>query len=817
MWSQSTSTSDASAWRKPLDRIVAFDLGDMTLGRALDRLTSQTGIHFSYSPDLVPVQRAVCLSVGEKPLGGVLVALLAGTSVSPVVVGADQVVLAPNRTAAGADAVPAAARTTRVLDRVVVTGTATGAPERTSPFSISRIDRANLQTTASTSLSAIMDGAVPGMWMWAQSPVNALARYGSIRGASSFGVSTPKIYIDGIEVANPLLLTSLDPAQIEYLEVIRGPQGAALYGADAISGVVNIQMRHDGTDDGSSATDARASAGNSESSYANGGVLAQEYGASVRTGSPARAASTSLSISRIGAFTPGASATQALASVGTRYVGSRVIVTGTGRLDATNAQTPIRPILRPYLTSPKARADSTCQRVRQYTLGGTATMQQNDVWTHAATLGLDGYRLSGIAGDPTPLLSVSDSALRAARGGADRLTLRLSSTRRLGDDHHDLGSLGFGLEHSSAREESRGLGRDLAPRPNGQGDSATAVVARGGVQGSFTDAVTRSWWSNTGLYSQARVTFNTNFSLTGGARLEHLSGPSESGRFALLPMLGTAWVGESGPIALKARAAYGRGIRPARTLARGASFTGGHGDATLTSLAPEEQSGVEAGADVLWGSRLGLHVTRFDQRASGLVQPVAILGVTTNRNRPGAPESAHVLYQLQNVGAIDNSGWELQGTSTVGALGITASLSLVDSRVAKLASGYLGDLHQGDRLLEVPNRTASLQARWTRAQWSFHASLARASEWINYDQIALAQTIATDATGRLVPVGEALRAYWRTYDGATRVGASSMLYITQRTSVSVTGVNLLNRQLGEPDNITVVPGRSILLGLQTTF
>lgn len=809
--------SDRAAWQKPLDRIVAFDLGDMTLGRALDRVASQAGVHFSYSPDLVPVQRAVCLSVGEKPLGGLLMALLAGTNVSPVVVGTDQIVLAPNRSAAGADAAPMAARPTRVLERVVVTGTSTGAPERGTPFSISRVDRSSLSATGNASLSTLMDAAMPGVWAWAQSPVNALARYGSIRGASSFGVSTPKIYIDGIEVANPLLLTTLDPAQVEYVEVIRGPQGAALYGSDAISGVVNIQMRHDGNDSGGAGTDARASAGNATSDYVNGGVLAQEYGATVRSGSPARSMSAGLSLSRIGEFTPGASATQALASAGTRYVGSRVIITGTGRLEATNAQSPTSPILLAYLPASTRSADST-QRVRQYTLGGTATLQQNDDWMHAATLGIDGYRLSGIAGDPTPLPSVADSALAAARGSADRLTLRLSSTRQLGGDARDPSSIGFGLEHSSARESSSGLGSVLAARLEEQGERGSELVARRDLLATSSATTTSSWWSNTGLYSQAHIALTSALSMTGGARLEHMTGPSEDGRLALLPMLGAAWIGESGDITLKARAAYGRGIRPARTVARGASFTGGRGPGTLTSLAPEEQAGVEAGVDLLFGSLIGLHVTRFDQRASGLVQPVAILGLyTPDDNRPGDPESARVLYQLQNVGAINNSGWELQGTSLLGDLSLSGALSFVDSRVANVAAGYVGDLQPGDRMLEVPARTASFQARWTRSRLSLNVSVARASNWINYDEIALAQAIAADPTGRLVPVGQALRAYWRTYDGSTRLGATASFRVTDRASLSLTGSNLLNHQLGEPDNITVVPGRSILFGLQTTF
>ena len=66
-------------------------------------------------------------------------------------------------------------------------------------------------------------------------------------------------------------------------------------------------------------------------------------------------------------------------------------------------------------------------------------------------------------------------------------------------------------------------------------------------------------------------------------------------------------------------------------------------------------------------------------------------------------------------------------------------------------------------------------------------------------------------------MGEALRAYWRTYEGSTRLGATASFRITDRASLSLTGSNLLNHQLGEPDNVTVVPGRSILFGLQTSF
>ena len=74
-----------------------------------------------------------------------------------------------------------------------------------------------------------------------------------------------------------------------------------------------------------------------------------------------------------------------------------------------------------------------------------------------------------------------------------------------------------------------------------------------------------------------------------------------------------------------------------------------------------------------------------------------------------------------------------------------------------------------------------------------------------------------DSTGWLVPVGPALRAYWREYRGTTHLSVRASLALRARTWVSLSGDNLLNRQTGEPDNVTVVPGRSINLGLRTAF
>jgi iron complex outermembrane receptor protein len=210
------------------------------------------------------------------------------------------------------------------------------------------------------------------------------------------------------------------------------------------------------------------------------------------------------------------------------------------------------------------------------------------------------------------------------------------------------------------------------------------------------------------------------------------------------------------------------------------------------------------------GHALSFHVTRFDQTASGLIQLVSTPGDAP----PGGPRIA---YELQNVGAITNRGWELEGALRSGRLTLTGTLAFVDSRIQSLAPGYSGDLQVGDRMLEVPARTMSLQTSWTDSRWSTSVTLYRAADWINYDRLALARAFATENLPSSAFVGPVLREYWIAYPGATHLRASATASVAPGWGLTLTGDNLLDIQTGEPDNITVLPGRTISLGLHTVF
>jgi hypothetical protein len=232
-------------------------------------------------------------------------------------------------------------------------------------------------------------------------------------------------------------------------------------------------------------------------------------------------------------------------------------------------------------------------------------------------------------------------------------------------------------------------------------------------------------------------------------------------------------------------------------------------------LDPEVQTGIESGLELYFGQGLSLQATRFDQRATGLIQNVATAIDTQMR---GGVAERRMRFQLENVGEISNRGWELQGAYHRGALGIAGTFTSVDSRVQTVAASYLGDLRAGDRMLGVPARTSSLSTSWTGSRWAASLTATRAEDWINYDRVALANAYAGDesAPGRDV-TGWRLRGFWRDYSGETHLRLNTSRDVGRGLTLLLTGDNLLGGQLGEPDNLTIRQGRTITGGLRASF
>jgi iron complex outermembrane receptor protein len=809
-WAQSCSSSSSllaslPTWNAPLDRRVSLHVRDISMRDALDRLSADARIRLSYASEAIPLDSRVCASFDSIPLGEALVVLLRGTQVVPVSAGGEHVVLTPS-------AAPAATEQhepPRVLDRVVVTGSAIEAPARRLTVAMNVVSGAQLSRYSEGNLAQALSDMVPGLWVWQSAPTSLIAHYGSIRGTSSFGSSYPKIYVDGIELSNPLLITQFTPETIERIEVIRGPQGAALYGTDAISGVINIVTRHDGSNGGPS-TVARSAVGAASSAYMPRAAITQDHAVTLREGSGAQSGSASFTSGGVGEYLPGAFVRHTTGSVGFRMVRSRLIATGTARVFASESADPSSPLFRDSVSATRT-GQVIPQSVREYTVGGSATIVRGERWTHAIVAGFDGSRVSNLADYHTPLPSASGPDLGTAGGNANLATLRVSSVARLGDAEKLATTLTFAGENSLL---------DFRSQP--ETTTATAPTA-----GSTISSVVRRWTS-AGV-AQANVSWREAGYLTTGLRVERNDAFGSNRTVSMLPMLGAAVLHDYGPLTVKLRSAYGRGIRPATTPMRETAWFDPRGQAQLLNLAPEEQSGIEAGVDLFVGKSFGLQLTRFDQLASGLIQRVAYAASDDHdqgsTGEPAYPELQHhiraedrrISYVLQNVGEITNRGWELRSEVNLSALALSGTFSTVDSRVKQVAQGYVGDLRVGDRMLEVPAKTGSVSAAWIGGGWTTSVVASRSWDWIDYDRIALAGAFSNSAQTDAELVGQQLRNYWLQYSGVTRLRASLGRNVFRGLSLTVSGENLLNRQHGEPDNVTVVPGRTLSFGLRAVM
>jgi iron complex outermembrane receptor protein len=586
----------------------------------------------------------------------------------------------------------------------------------------------------------------------------------------------------------------LDPEHIARVEFIRGPQGAALYGSDALGGVVSITTKHEGSTTGGLHLRVRSSGGVVESRYTGSPLFSQSHSLSLRGGSALRSFALSATGDETGSYLPGAESRQVSALATGRMIGAHANLGMTARLASAVSTSPLSAMLSGTGEVVPATLDSVSRSaMRQYTVGVSAQFLPEGNWRHTFTAGLDGYRLSAQESDGAPLLlSGIDAASLEIPAGADRISLRASSVVRLNETDRASTTLTFGAEHTLLRQ----LSDVLSGMPGANGDHAGPAPASVATANQMAEQR-----SNTGVSGQVDVALDDKLFLTGGLRMERITAGGFAPRIAGLPMLGAGFVQRQGDVTFKLRGAYGKGIRaPRATTVTG--FTYGPRAMMAALMIPEEQRGTEASMELQFGRALSFQVTRFDQLASGLAQAVA---PASHSGRHGGMQG----MELQNVGEIMNRGWELEQSLTLGALSFGSTVSLVDSRVRAVANGYQGDLRAGDRMLDVPALTAGMTVGYRLKRTSATVGLSHARDWISYDMLALQ---GADSVS-----GATLRDYWRSYDGVTRLRGSVSRDLGRGLRLVLSGDNLLDIQRGSPDNATILPGRTTTVTLRAAF
>jgi outer membrane receptor protein involved in Fe transport len=173
----------------------------------------------------------------------------------------------------------------QLLDEVVTTGTILPTEVKALPTPITVIRADEIAQQHPQALLDVIRQAIPTAVAF-DTPTQPVQTDFSVRGASSLGAGTSlmKIFVDGIE-ATSFGASPVDPSSIERIEVVRGPQAATLYGADAAGGVLQIFTKRGHANLTRPQIDATAQLGVLQTPYSGyGGVLRQKYSGSVRGG-----------------------------------------------------------------------------------------------------------------------------------------------------------------------------------------------------------------------------------------------------------------------------------------------------------------------------------------------------------------------------------------------------------------------------------------------------------------------------------------------------------------------------------------------------
>lgn len=139
------------------------------------------------------------------------------------------------------------------LEGVIVTGTAGQARRREVGNVIEQVSSGDIAMAAIVSFSDVLQGRAAGLQIGSTDGQVGSGSAIRIRGNASLTQSNmPLIYLDGVRIetdplipddeagAAPSLLDGINPADIDRIEIIKGPAATTLYGTEAAGGVIQI-------------------------------------------------------------------------------------------------------------------------------------------------------------------------------------------------------------------------------------------------------------------------------------------------------------------------------------------------------------------------------------------------------------------------------------------------------------------------------------------------------------------------------------------------------------------------------------------------
>lgn len=675
-------------------------------------------------------------------------------------------------------------------ETMVVTGKSLSQSEKSAPSPVSMITSLDIEKKQVITMTDLLRGEFEGVFTL-NSGMNDWTTQVFSRGNTSWNFGTSdlnedymKIFIDGIELVRPTLLSTLSPSMIESIEVVRGPTAGLLYGSEGASGIMKIKTKKGsyGGDLTRPEVTIQLNSGIMDSKYTPNDVTpkVEDHYVQVAGGNEAFSYRVGASHQSVGEWV------HRYDSSGTAYSAGMHGEKGRFSFDFTafkNDRDLAKADFSISCTRPENYNSDRCIEQRKsgknskygldypmsenlYAL--TTNFQASENSNHTLTVGQNENIFSYYGAYPTTnFYSKSEYKMR---------TVRYFHTYDV--DHSDdltatyITGLDSVMYESSTLEIfgfTRGPNGEMIPDypPHTHGDE----------------------WDKFGYYGQAEFGYNDKLFLTLAARVdEDIRNVGGGNKKEFQPRAGLSYLIEQGDATVKFRGQWGKSVKPPINqkpmLGSSSWYPTVPEYVPNLDIGPEEKIGWDVGVDFYWRGLGSLSITYFDEEGRSLIMPVAL-----------DSESAPPIHQYQNVGVVSNQGWELDFNMYKGPFSLTGNLTLIDNRIERLSNVYRNDPNsdykEGDRRVGVPDYTASVTASVDVWGGTFSAN----AYWL----------------------GERPKAYGGHLSELKRVNLRAERPINEWFTLLARVDNVLRDQDSDRSDTTVSPGRIFMLGARMVF
>lgn len=681
------------------------------------------------------------------------------------------------------------------LDRVVTTGTVAATRERELPTPITVVTAAEIRDKGVTNITQLFRGDVPGvvaydLGQYEESNGNPLYVRGS--GSLSVGQNVLKTYVDGIELSDPKLLTSIDPQLIERIEIIRGPEASTVYGSAAMNGVMQIFTKKGAFGQERPQVDALLSIGGVQAQYSKGLTPQHDDAVSVYGGSDDFSYNAGASYRYTGAWLPNYYLRNESLFGSMRRRTGPLTAEVTARFNMRQYSNTLNQWNVQHVMSGAYGYRATFLLVSpteysrpQQTLGLNLAYAPSDSWHHSFTVGRDAVVLNTVQSRPR-YASVSDTLMSVGESDASRISVAYNNTADIKIAHRVAMALTTGFDHWQYASNS--YSTTNAARLLGNLTQTTASLQR------LTD-------HNTGYFAQARVGIADALFITAGLRAEANPNFGKTHGLDYSPRVGAAYVREAGALTVKLRSSYGKSIRPPTFDMKQASVTPSTVYLAADSLGPETQTGGDAGVELYFGHRASVQATYYNQIAANLLNNTQI----TPYNIVPA------IRQWQNLGKVHNAGIETEGSLLVAsALTLQANYSIYNTRILNLAPNYSGFYKVGDRLNQVARNSGAATLTYAPHGTTLSVNTSYVGKMLFYD---VHNSWTNASSDRIAPNFNAPYVLG-VLPANTRVNVSAARDVTLRLNAFVRVDNVMNNLQGDYVSTYALPGRTATFGVR---